>query len=114
MEKTCPNCGTIYTRPSGLSQAQWEARKYCSQECAKSANAEQSIANMRPWQSTTVRCKGITAASQFCREFEIEGLEYCLHHVPGDLLEEAEEITGMRRCRKPGCTEYAVEGAEPP
>jgi len=47
-----------------------------------------------------------------CGNREIEGLEFCLHHVPGELLAEAEEITGFRRCSK--CRFYAVAGTEPP
>ncbi len=44
----------------------------------------------------TVRC-----ADGGCGELEIEGLEYCLTHMPGDLLEEAEAITGVRRASQP-------------
>jgi hypothetical protein len=112
-QKTCPQCGNTYARPSGISQAQWEGRKFCSQKCSKAANGPAWIESMRPWQSTTIRCAGTTAGGQACSEFEIEGLEYCLHHVPEDLLEEAEEITGIRRCRTAGCTFYAVDGTEP-
>lgn len=54
-----------------------------------------------------------------CGNKEIEGLEYCLHHVPDDLLDEAEDITGIRRCRHefgdPGaCRYYAKAGTVPP
>lgn len=54
-----------------------------------------------------------------CGNREIEGLEFCLHHVPDDLLDEAEEITGFRRCRRqfgePGaCRFFAVKGSDPP
>jgi hypothetical protein len=46
---------------------------------------------------------------------EIEGLDYCLHHVPDELLEEAEAIVGFRRCRSRfGCRQYAVAGTDPP
>ena len=54
-----------------------------------------------------------------CGRKEIEGLEYCLQHVPDDLLDEAEDITGIRRCRydfgQPGaCRKMAASGVEPP
>ena len=45
----------------------------------------------------TVRC-----ADGGCGDLEIEGLEYCLAHMPEDLLAEAEAITGVRRARKWG------------
>jgi hypothetical protein len=53
-----------------------------------------------------------------CRLHEIEGMEFCLVHVPDDMLDEAEEITRTRRCRKgfgePGaCRNVAVNGTEP-
>ena len=52
-----------------------------------------------------------------CRNHEIDGLEFCLQHVPDDLLDEAEEITHTKRCRKgfPGetCHTLAVKGTEP-
>src|SRR5579859_1949768 len=47
-----------------------------------------------PWEGTE-RC-GKTG----CLFSEIEGLGYCLHHVPAEDLEEAEQITGLHRCRK--------------
>ena len=54
-----------------------------------------------------------------CGEREIEGLGFCLHHVPDEDLEEAEEVTGFSRCRThfgtPGaCRNYAVKGTSPP
>jgi hypothetical protein len=66
-----------------------------------------------------VNCAGRTAGGMPCSNREIEGLEYCLAHIPDDMLEEAEEITGYRRCRHgfgtPGaCRRYAIAGTEPP
>lgn len=53
-----------------------------------------------------------------CRNREVEGLEFCLQHVPDDLLDEAEQITRTLRCRRgyPGstCHALAVGGTEPP
>jgi hypothetical protein len=55
-----------------------------------------------------------------CSNNEIEGMEFCLHHVPDDMLDEAEEVTGFRRCRhgwgttEPSCGSYAVSGTDPP
>lgn len=70
------------------------------------------------WEGSAL-CLGTTNAGQQCSNFEIEGLEHCLHHVPDDLLEEAEEITGWKRCRDKfgqpdACRFYAVEGTDPP
>lgn len=67
----------------------------------------------------TRKCKGITERSTRCGNQEIEGLEFCLKHVPDEYLEEAEDVTGIRRCRhnfgQPGaCRNYAVENTSPP
>ena len=53
-----------------------------------------------------------------CRNHEIDGLEFCLQHVPDDMLDEAEEITSTRRCRhgfgEPGaCRNLATGGTAP-
>jgi hypothetical protein len=66
-----------------------------------------------------VKCLGLTSRGVPCGNNEIEGLEYCLHHLPDDLLEEGEQITGFRRCRErfgqpDACRYFAVEGTEPP
>lgn len=72
----------------------------------------------------TEMCIGMTSDTgsrtpRPCGNHEIEGLEYCLHHMPDDLLEEAEQITGMKRCRHyfgqpDACTQYAVARTAPP
>jgi len=50
-----------------------------------------------------------------CGNREIDGLGFCFRHVPDDLLDEAEEITGMRRCRHHShCVNVAREGTVPP
>lgn len=53
-----------------------------------------------------------------CRDREVEGLEYCLAHMPADLLDEAEDITGVRRCRGEGgqgeCARTAIKATDPP
>jgi hypothetical protein len=65
-------------------------------------------------------CQGLSREQGTpCGNNEIEGLEFCLLHMPDEYLEEAEEITGLRRCRHgfPGddsCRQYAYEGSEPP
>lgn len=51
-----------------------------------------------------------------CQLPEIDGLEYCVFHVPDELLEEAEEIAGVSRCRHKfgepeACRRQAVTGA---
>jgi hypothetical protein len=76
------------------------------------------MAGGRTWEGE-VPCKGIANSGLPCGEKEIAGLEYCLHHVPDDLLEEAEEVTGIRRCRyhfleEDACRNYAVSSTEPP
>lgn len=79
---------------------------------------------MPPYQPTppgfgTALCIGWRKDGQHCGSVEVEGLEYCLHHMPDDLLEEAEALTGFRRCRHEfgtpdACRFYAVRGTEPP
>jgi hypothetical protein len=54
-----------------------------------------------------------------CTHHEVEGLGACVWHMPDDLLEEAEEITGFRRCRMrfggtDACHFAATKGTEPP
>lgn len=72
-----------------------------------------------PWEGPEL-CKGIAGKnSARCSNKEILGLEYCLHHVPDEDLEEAEGITGWKRCRyrfgqPDACRQYAVQGTEPP
>ena len=34
-----------------------------------------------------------------CRIHEIDGMGFCLQHVPDDMLDEAEAVTRTRRCR---------------
>lgn len=73
-----------------------------------------------PWEGMSL-CSGLSrATNQPCGKWEIEGMGYCLHHVPADMLDEAEEVTGMRLCRHgPAdeggiCRYLAVEGTKPP
>lgn len=59
------------------------------------------------------------ATGRRCTKREVVGLEYCLRHVPDDLLDEAEEITGLRRCRQrfgqpDACHQLAAEATVPP
>lgn len=66
----------------------------------------------------SVRCGWAFGGSR-CGHNEIDGLEFCLQHVPDDILEEAEEITGMRRCRHrfgepDACRQISVNVTEPP
>jgi hypothetical protein len=49
---------------------------------------------------------------------EVDGLEYCVQHVPEEYLEEAEEITGIKRCRHKfgedgACRYLAVDNTVP-
>jgi hypothetical protein len=52
-----------------------------------------------------------------CGNAEVDGLEYCVFHVPDEYLEEAEEISGVRRCRhgygtEDCCRRQAVQGCD--
>jgi hypothetical protein len=65
----------------------------------------------------TAKCAGtfwLEGQAYPCTNLEVEGLEFCLPHMPDDLLEEAEEITGRKRCRTDECTDYAKPGSVPP
>jgi len=70
--------------------------------------------------SGPLQCQGTSAKSgQPCTHREIDGLGYCFAHMPDDLLDEAEDITGARRCRKnfgqpDACHNFAVAGTNPP
>jgi hypothetical protein len=64
-------------------------------------------------------CQGFGLDGQPCTHHEIDGLGYCFSHMPDDLLDEAEDITGARRCRKrfgepDACHQFAVAGTDPP
>jgi hypothetical protein len=64
-----------------------------------------------PWEGT-LRCG---KAPEGCPHAEIEGLGFCFLHIPAADLEEAELITGWRRCRwgRGRCHEIAAPGREP-
>jgi hypothetical protein len=69
---------------------------------------------LHPWEGVGY-CAGVTRSGLPCSNREIRGTGWCLHHVPDELLELAEEIRGARRCRyRSGCRQYAVEGTLPP
>jgi hypothetical protein len=64
-------------------------------------------------------CIGTARNGAACTHHEVEGLEYCVWHMPDELLEEAEEITGWKRCRlnfgvPEACHYAAVKGTRPP
>lgn len=67
--------------------------------------------------STTDTITGRPAGAR-CTKREVDGLEYCLWHMPADRLEEAEEITGVLRCHHGlpdnPCHLLATKGTEPP
>jgi hypothetical protein len=68
----------------------------------------------RPWEGESF-CTDRTRSGARCGNREILGLEKCFWHVPEDMLEEAEQITGMRRCRQEeGCRQIATDGTDPP
>lgn len=70
--------------------------------------------DMKPWEGR-YNCTERTNAGMPCTSKEIDGLGFCFRHVPDELLDEAEEITGMVRCRhEAGCHSVAVEGTSPP
>lgn len=65
-------------------------------------------------------CKSFaTRTGARCSSLEVEGLEYCLQHMPDEFLEEAEAVTGTSRCRHKfgedgACRQIAKAGTEPP
>lgn len=64
-------------------------------------------------------CGKPTSQGTPCANREVEFLGACLQHMPDDLLDEAEEITGWKRCRlrfgEPDACRYAaVKGTVPP
>lgn len=64
-------------------------------------------------------CIHVTGTGRQCTKREVLGLEYCLRHMPDDLLDEAEEITGQYRCRwhfsqPDACHQMAKAGTVPP
>lgn len=68
---------------------------------------------MQPWNGPN-RCISSSKTGQPCSQFEIDGLEHCFWHMPRELREEAEEITGWRYCTAPECSNPAMEGTLPP
>ena len=76
------------------------------------------MAKMFEWQGDGL-CRGTTRGGNPCTNPEIDGLEHCIHHVPDDMLDEAEDITGTRRCRHnfglpDACRYIAVSNTDPP
>jgi hypothetical protein len=76
------------------------------------------MAGNRDWEGTEL-CHGTSRSGLPCTNFEIEGLDFCLQHVSDEDLDDAESVTGFRRCRHdygtPGaCHFYAVGGTDPP
>ena len=70
------------------------------------------------WEGSDL-CGGRSATGQPCGNFEVEGLGFCMHHMPIELLAEAEDTTGIIRCRKPVdggdiCAMFATRGTDPP
>lgn len=65
------------------------------------------------------RCIDSLPSGRQCPNLEVEGLDFCLKHMPEELLDEAEAITGVQRCRRGengpmSCREYARPGVDPP
>lgn len=70
------------------------------------------------WEGSSL-CIGKSATKAPCANFEVEGLDYCMHHMPIEFLAEAEAVTGIIRCRHPQdggdiCASFAVRGTDPP
>jgi hypothetical protein len=54
-----------------------------------------------------------------CGNREVAGLEFCLQHMPDELLDEAEQVSRTRRCRHGegpvgSCQLIATSGTDPP
>lgn len=62
----------------------------------------------------SVACIDSEAGGRRCQRMEVEGMEFCLKHMPDSLLAEAEAVTGVKRCRRDGCREYANADTDPP
>ena len=65
----------------------------------------------------SARCIEVLPNRRQCPNLEVEGLEFCLQHMPEDMLEEAEAVTGVKRCRRGeqgpySCREYAQTGTD--
>lgn len=65
----------------------------------------------------SARCVEVRPSGRSCGNYEVEGLEFCLQHMPESLLAEAEQVTGVSRChRGPGgwadCRELAKPGTD--
>lgn len=65
----------------------------------------------------SARCIEVTPAGRPCNHYEVEGLEFCLQHMPESLLAEAEQVTGVLRCHKhpdgwSACRELAQTGTD--
>ena len=60
----------------------------------------------------SARCIEVKPSGRQCQRLEVEGMEFCLQDMPESMLEEAEAVTGVRRCRQ--CRELADEGTDPP
>lgn len=76
------------------------------------------MSGLRPWEGEA-KCGVPSKNSGLCGNFVIDGLGACLQHVPDELLEEAEDVTGISRCRKrfgepDACRNLAVAGTDPP
>lgn len=66
-----------------------------------------------------VQCHGTGRRGLRCTTPEIAGMDYCLQHMPDEMLDEAEQLCNKRRCRHhfgaaDACHWYAVEGTDPP
>jgi hypothetical protein len=62
----------------------------------------------------SVKCIDFDAGGRSCQRYEIEGMEYCLQHMPESMLEEAEQVTGVKRCRYGTCHDLAEDSTYPP
>lgn len=65
----------------------------------------------------SARCIEVRSNGRPCGNLEVEGMEFCLQHMPDDLLAEAEAVTGALRCHQSpdgyyACREYAEIGGD--
>lgn len=65
----------------------------------------------------SARCIEVIPSGRACQNYEVEGMEFCLKHMPETMLDEAEQVTGVLRCHRhpdgrAACRELAQTGTD--